>query len=400
MARLLTLVCLLLVLSCTVVFAADWPMFMGPTRNGLSPETGLNKDWAAKPPPVLWQLPLSDNGYAGPSVADGKVFIIDHAGENDVVRAVSLDTGKDLWQYAYPDTSKHNYGYARSTPTFDAGKLYVAGRLGQLICLNASDGKAIWGKNLVNHFGGRAPGWDYAGSPLIDGERLIICTGSANGSVICLDKNTGETLWTGGNSDVAGHATAVIANLLGQKQYVVATASSVIGVAPDSGKLLWAFPWENKCKVNASQPLVEGNFVFITSGYGIGSALYEITAQGPVERWKSNRLSAHFSSPLFYNGFIYSDSDPGNLVCMSPQDGQVAWLQGGFEKGGLLIADGVIIMLSGNNGDLVLAKAASDGYQELGRIKPLGGQSWTAPILANGRLIIRNTQGLACLDLR
>jgi len=384
---------------CTMAVAADWPGFFGPTRNGIAPDTGINKDWAAKPPRELWRVAMHDDGYSGPSVADGKVFIIDHEGAQDIVRAFGLGDGQQVWEFAYSDTDKPNYGFGRSTPVFSDGKLYVAGRLGQLLCLDATTGKPVWGKNLMRDFNGQKPQWDYSGSPLIDGDRLVICSGGP-ASVVCLDKNTGNTIWTGGNQDAAGYTSPMPATIMGQKQYVVTTGSFVIGVDAATGKLAWAAPWENKCKVNASQPVVEGDFVFITSGYGIGCALYQITANGPVERWRNRDISAHFSSPIYFGGYIYSDSDPGNLVCMSPATGQVAWKQSGFEKGGLVIVDGVIIALTGRDGDLVMAKAQATGYQELGRIKPLGGQSWTAPIVADGKLLVRNKSALACLDLK
>lgn len=401
MARALKLSCLLLIWSFVVAAsAADWPQFLGPNHNSISSETGLNKDWNAKAPAVLWKVPMGDNGFAGPSVADGKVFIVDHAGADDIVRALKLDDGSEVWSYTYPDTAKDNYGFCRSTPVYSEGKLYVAGRLGQLICLDANSGKALWQRHLVNDFGGKPPQWLFAASPLIDGNKLIIGTGSPNGNVACLDKNTGAPLWTGGNADGASYSTAVPATILGQKQYVVFVANNAIGVNADTGKLLWSFPWITKYGVNAPQPLIEGNFVFVTSGYGAGCALYEITPEGPAQRWTNKAISSHFNSPIYYEGYIHSDSDPGNLVCMSPQAGEVCWKQGGFEKGGLIIADGTIIMLGGATGELVMAKAAPESYQELGRIKPLGGKSWTAPVLSNGRLLIRNLDTLACFDLR
>lgn len=398
MMRVATVMLVVACFCCTMAVAADWPNFLGPARNGMAPDTGINKNWAAKPPQELWRVPMHDDGFAGPSVADGKVFIIDHEGAQDIVRAYSFADGKPLWQFAYPDTDKANYGFARATPVHSEGKLYVAGRMGQLLCLDANTGAALWGKNLMRDFGGRRPKWDFSASPLIDGDKLIICTGGDK-SVACLDKNTGNVLWTGGPSDTAGYATAVIAEIMGQKQYVVYTGSGVIGVHADSGQLLWSFPWPTKYDVNAPQPVVEGNFVFLTSGYGAGCALIEVTAGGPVERWRNRDISAHFSSPIYYGGYLYSNSDPGNLVCMSPATGQVAWKQPGFEKGGLVIVDGVIIALNGKDGDLVMATAQATGYQELGRLKPLGGQSWTAPIVADGKLLIRNKSALVCLDL-
>lgn len=396
----LTLALVAVGVSATMALAADWPGFFGPTRNGQAPDRGLNKDWAAKPPRELWRVPLTDGGYAGPAAAGGKVFIVDHQGAEDIVRALNLQTGQSVWEYRYPDLDRSNYGFAEATPTISEGLVYTVSRLGLINCLKAADGTLVWSKHMVRDFGGRPPSWLYAESVCLDGNRLIICTGAPNGNVIALNKKTGATLWVGGNGDLPGYTAAIPAQILGQKQYVVATGTNFIGVAVGTGKVLWSFPWANQAKVNASQPIVSGNFVFVTSGYGIGCAAFEVTATGAVERWRNKDIIAHFSSPILDGGFVYSDSDPGNLVCMNLQSGQVAWKQPGFEKGGLLIVDGVILMLSGNTGDLVMAKVDPTAYAELGRLKPLGGQSWTAPILTDGKLIIRNTKEMVCLSLK
>lgn len=394
-------VVMLAVLGCAVAAgAADWPNFLGPTRNGVAPDTGLNKDWAARAPRELWRVSLSDGGYAGPSVADGKVFIVDHQGANDIVRALRLEDGQQVWQCAYPDLAEANFGFTEATPVYAEGLLYICSRLGTIRCLNATDGNQVWSRSMMEEFGARAPGYLFAESVLVDGDRVVICTGAADRNVIALDRMTGDLLWRGGNGEMPGYATAVPAEILGVKQYVICTGSSIIGVKADDGAVLWTIPWRNGAEVNASMPIVTGNSIFITSGYGIGCAMYDITQNGPVERWRNRDISAHFSSPIYYNGYIYSNSDPGNLVCMAPEDGAVAWKQDGFEKGGLLIADGVILALAGATGDLVMAKADPAGYEELGRITPLGGQSWTAPILADGRLIVRNPSAMVCLDLR
>ncbi len=378
----------------------DWPNFNGPTRDGLAPDTGLNKDWAARAPAELWRVKLSDGGYAGPSVADGKVFVVDHEGVVDIVRALRLEDGVPVWQHVYGDLAEANYGFTQATPVYKEGLLYVVSRLGTIRCLNAAEGTEVWTVSMTEQYGGRGPGWLFAESALIDEDKLVICTGAADRNVICLNRLTGELIWRGGNGDMPGYATALPAEILGIYQYVICTGPAIIGVKADDGALLWEIPWKNACDVNASQPLVIGNSVFVTSGYNIGCGMYEITPEGPVERWRNKNITPHFSSPLFYNGYIYSNSDPGNLVCMDPNTGEVVWRQRGFEKGGLIIADGVILALSGNTGDLIMVQADPAGYQELGRITPLGGQSWTAPILADGRLIIRNTQEMACLDLR
>ena len=213
-----TVVCLCGTLT---AMAADWPGFFGPTHNGLAPDTGLNKDWAAKPPRELWRAPLSDGGFAGPAVAEGKVFIVDHQGAQDMVRAFDLQSGQQAWQYVYPDLDKSNYGFAEATPTCSDGLLYTVSRLGRINCLAAADGKLVWSKSMTADLGGRPANWLFAESVCVDGDKLIICTGATTGNVVALNKKTGEVLWTGGNCDLPGYATAVVAEILGQKQYVV-----------------------------------------------------------------------------------------------------------------------------------------------------------------------------------
>ncbi len=388
---------LLLSLSlCT--WAEDWPAFMGPNTNGTAPDTGINKNWSQKPPQVLWKVPLGDNGYAGPSVADGKVFIIDHAGDQDIVRALSLETGEEVWRFPYADTSKHYYGFARATPVFCENRLYTLSRLGLLHCLNAQTGEKLWLRNIRTEFNGSRPKWDYAASPLVDGDKLIVCPGGPNAGVAALNRRTGETIWTGGGSEVPGYATPVIATLQGRKQYVVFTSASLIGVDAAGGQLLWRVPWKTGSDVNAAMPIVGGNFIFITSGYKHGCGLIEITPQGPVVHWTNTLITSHFSSPIYY-GYVYGTGDSGRLVCLHSGQGVAMWQQPGFTKGGMVGVDGVIIVMDDRNGDVVMFKASPDSYQELGRIRPLGGQSWTAPIIAHGKLIVRNKQALACLDL-
>jgi outer membrane protein assembly factor BamB len=393
---------LILIIACLALafqaFAADWPQFRGLKADGMAPDKGINKDWANKPPKLLWQAALTDDGFAGPSVAEGKLFIIDHSGSQDIVRAFNVDTGEEAWRYAYDETDQANYGYSRATPVFSAGKVYTLSRMGTLLCLDAATGQKVWGRNLVSEMQGNKPQWDYAVSPLVDGDKLIVVPGGDK-SVAALDKTTGATLWTGGASDVAGYATPVTATILDKRQYVVFTGAMVSGVDSSDGNLLWSYPWKTSYDVNAASPIVGGNYVFMTSGYNVGCALLEITAAGPKKLWANKEIIGQFNTPVRFGKFIYGIGDPGNLVCLDTATGTAAWKQPGFEKGGVCGVDGAVIAINGAEGDVVLVNATETAYQELGRIKPLGGQSWTAPIVANGKLIVRNKQGIACLDL-
>jgi outer membrane protein assembly factor BamB len=216
-----------------------------------------------------------------------------------------------------------------------------------------------------------------------------------------LDKATGETLWAGGGNFAAGHATPTIATLGGVKQYVVFAGDALTGVKADDGALLWQVAWKNACSVNAAMPIAIGDSVFATSDYSYGCGLFRISGSGAQQVWFNKEMHSHFSSPILYKDHIFGTTDPGDLICLEPQSGKALWRQGGFEKGGLTIVDGAIIAQDGANGDVVLVATSTDSYQELGRLPaPLGGQSWTAPVVSHGRLLIRNKAELACLELK
>ena len=383
------------------VRAADWAQWRGPTANGIAPDTGINKDWAANPPKVLWQVPMGDGGFAGPSVADGKVFIIDHQGDQDIVKALDFKTGQEVWRYAYADTAQSNYGFARSTPVVTEGKVYTLSRLGVVNCLEEDSGKLLWTHNLITDYGGKKPGYDYAASPMVDGNKLILEPGGAN-LVAALDKQTGQTLWVGGGSDMPGLATPVVATLQGVKQYLILSAMGVRGLSAENGRVLWHYPWY--AADNVATPLVAGIQVFITSGYGVGCAMLEIAAGGPKVLWQNKVMQARIASPVSYGGFLWGAGD-GKFVGLDLVTGQGIFQsqQAGFDfsqvGGSVLAVDGVLLVLAGGNGDLYMLTPANPP-QVLGKITPLGGVSLTAPIMADGKLIIRNTQMLACLDMK
>ncbi|MGD9495741.1 MAG: PQQ-binding-like beta-propeller repeat protein [Armatimonadota bacterium] len=393
-----TLAVLALAAISTVACAADWPYWRGPNRDGIAPDTGINKDWNGRPPQVLWQTAMHDGGYAGPSAADGKVFIVDHEGAEDVVRAIDMQTGQDLWQSRYPDLAKADYGFTRSTPVYEGGLLYVVSYLGRVTCLNADDGTTVWSINMPEQFGGVRPRWGYAMSALIDGDRVIVVPGGPDACVAALNRHTGDVIWAGGGSDIPGYATPVKATIQGVEQYVVFAGKALIGVRVADGQLLWRVPWETDWDVNAATPIVSGDHIFITSNYNRGCAVIAVGADGAGILWENTKICAHFNTPVFVKGLMFG-SDNVNLVCLNPSTGEILWAQPGFERGGVVAVDEVIIALGGATGDVVMVEASGEAYRELGRIRPLGGQSWTAPILANGKLIIRNKQTLACLDL-
>lgn len=379
----------------------DWPQYRGPNSNGISAETGINKNWAVKPPKLLWKVDMTDGGYSGPAVANGILYIIDHNGDQDIVRALSMADGSEVWTYKYTEAKPVDHGFTRSTPTVKGGRVYTMSRLGLACCLDAKTGKVVWTRDLAADFGSKRPGWDYACSPVIDGKKVVLCPGGQDAGMVALDKETGKTIWQGGGTTVSGYSTPVSATINGAKQYVVFTEQAVMGVAAQDGKLLWSAPWKTGANVNAANPIVIGDTVYISSGYKHGCALLKIDASGATTVWQNKEMQAQFSCPLLFGGLIYGTGDPGDLMCLDPNTGQAKWKQPGFEKGGCVAVDGTIIAMNGSNGDIVMASIDPNGYKELGRLEaPLPGQSWTAPIVAQGKLIVRNTKAIACLDLK
>jgi outer membrane protein assembly factor BamB len=385
-------------IAMSTALATDWPQFRGINDDGFSPEKGINKNWTKKQPKLLWKLDIGEKGFGGPAVANGKVYVIGHLNGKDIVQALDFKTGKPVWSYSYAEEEDDQWGFTRSTPTIVKDKVYTLGRMGTLNCLNEKDGKLIWTVNLVKEFKGILPRFFYGASPLVDGNKVVVVVGAPDAPVMAFDRLTGKVLWSCKvEKDIASYATPIITTIEGKRQYVVYLGASAVGIDPETGSVIWRHDWQ---AANISQPVILGNSVFLSSAYGLGSKLVDIKDGKTTEKWKNKAPQAHFNAPLFFNGYIYLSSDPDDLMCVDPKDGKVMWKQKGFGNGGLLGADGVGIIIDGKNGDMVMFEFNPFKYKEIGRFKPLGGQSWTAPILANGKYIVRNLTTIACYNAK
>jgi len=215
-----------------------------------------------------------------------------------------------------------------------------------------------------------------------------------------LDPATGKVLMRGGDDDVAGYGMPVVATIRGRRQYAMTVWKGFVGVDAADGKTLWRIAWETRDGTNVACPIVIGDSVFVTSSYDMGCALYDIGADGAKERWRNREMRAHMNTPVLFRGMLYGTGDPTHLICLDPRNGALRWKQPGFEKGGVVVVDGVLIAVNGSGGDVVMVALNPDRYIELGRFTPLGGQSWSPPVIAQGKLLVRNRKALACVDLR
>jgi outer membrane protein assembly factor BamB len=271
---------------------------------------------------------------------------------------------------------------------------------GHLFCFNAENGKVKWQKNITREFGVSPPNWGFAGSPVIEGDLLIL---NAGVSGLALDKRTGQKVWLS-KSGVGGYATPVVYRLDGTQYVAIFGRRALYGVELASGKQLWSFPWVTGHDVNAADPLVHGNRIFISSNYGVGCALIEIQEKGPKLVWKNDKMNSHFSSFIYLDGYIYGNDGTasyrrGTFRCLEFETGKEMWGENlGF---GSLIATRDTLILFNDRGNLFIAEATPASYREISRAESvLGSTCWTPPVLCRGRIYLRNSRGdLVCIDV-
>ena len=391
-------------LAAPTITTHDWPQWRGPNRDGLSRETGLLATWPTDGPRLLWEKP-SGEGFSSIAVAQGKAFTMLQENDQEAIVCWDAATGRELWRHRYRAGFRNTYGNGpRATPTIAGDMLFAIGGTGIMTALNISAAQptVAWTKDLLQEFGAGNLNWGTAYSPLVDGELVFVNPGgSAGRSVAALDQRTGAVRWQA-LDDAAGYGSPMLADCAGQKQVVFFTNTGLAAVAPESGQLLWRFPWVTEFGANITTPIVAGDYVFISSGYGMGCALLKIekTHSGLAAKlvYKNKRMITPFTTCVLYDDHLYGFNDT-TLTCMEFRTGKVTWRQRGFEKGSLTIADGRLYIL-GEMGTLALAEATPAQYRELSRFTFAHAKCWTAPVIANGRLYVRNEEKIACYDVR
>lgn len=382
--------------------AADWAQFRGPDSNGISTEKGINKNWKSKPPKILWKLKMTDGGHSIPSVADGKVYLLDHNDDKDIIKCLNLNTGEEIWKYEYKDKKDQKWGFTRIQPLIDNGNLYTISRQGKVLCLDAKVGVKKWEIDFVKDFGSKEPRWGFAASPIVIGEKLILCPGAQGSSFVAVNKSSGKEIWRGGGNENVGYSTPTIQELNGKKQIISTTTKGMAGIDLENGKVLWTSKFKTKFGNNITVPIaISENTIFQTAGYNHGCALFKIENQKGTTIWENSKLQSQFNSPVLVDGLIYGIGDPGKLICMNPKTGKTLWEERGFGKGGLIVVDNTIIAIDGKTGAVIQVKINPEKYQELGRINPLPKDklNWVPPIVADKKLLVRNRKELICLDI-
>jgi outer membrane protein assembly factor BamB len=390
-----------------------WPQWRGPLRDGRAPEGAFRTDWDKRPPTQLWKTECG-GGYSSLAVVGGKVYTQDRQGDRERVICLDAESGKGLWNFGYAaDYAGMDRTYAqgpRATPTIDGNRLYAMGAAGKFICLDISKAPdaAVWEHDTASEFRAKLPQWGIACSPLVEGDLVIVQPGGRDGSVVAFDKMSGDVRWKAG-SEESGYSSPIAATIGGVRVFYAMTAKSLICIRAGDGAILDQQPWLTQHGGNIATPVVLKDYVFISSGYGKGCALFRADVRGEsaklvrVYNRAGKVMQNHHSTCVFKDGFLYGYDD-SRLRCVDFAKGieKEGWdadvLQG---KGSVILAGNHLIVLT-ERGELGLVEATSEEFRFLARLPSglNGSQNWTLPVLVDGRLYLRDNQKVICLDIR
>ena len=395
----------------------DWSRWRGPNGDGISLETGLLDTWPAEGPPLAWRVKGLGNGYASVAVVAGKIYTLGKVRDKTYLHCRSTLDGSEVWK-----SQVGSGGDPNCTPTADGDLVFGLTLGGDLFCCQTESGSLVWTKNYGRDFGvDGAPGWGFSESPLVDGDRLVCTPGNNESLLACLDKKTGETIWTTKvepsqlgrrGHDGAGYSSIVIGNAGGVKQYVTLVGKAVVGVDAISGKLLWAYDRVANGTASIPTPIVDGDHVFCSSGYGAGSALLKLNRSRTgfdvqeVYFLPGNKMQNHHGGMIHKDGFVYCGEghNEGFPLCINSQTGKDAWREDrgpGSGSAAVAYADGHLYFRY-QNGTMALIEATPKAYKLKGQFKIAShnGESWPHPVIAGGKLYLRDQDELLSYDIK
>ena len=397
------------------VSASDWPQYLGPDRNAISPEKGLLRSWPADGPKVLWTVPLGE-GFGGPAVSEGKVYVYDRVDDRvNVLRCFDLATGREEWTFSYEAPGSVSYDGSRSVPAIDGSRIYVCDVFGNFHCVDKNTHKALWNKNIWTDFSkAEIPKWAIAQNPLVYKNMVIIASQTEDAGIVAYDKVSGDIVWkTPKLPGDAGYVSPEIVKINNEDHLVMISASryegskgAVCGFDPGSGTLLWTYEW--KCKTPIPNVTETGNNrLFVTGGYRAGGALIQIEKHGKTWAAKeimfSKEFGTHVHPAIFYKGYLYSQCTNNQVregfMCMDLK-GSIKWKTGrkpNFDKGGFILADDMIISSDGGK-MLYLIEPTPQEFRVLAKAELLDTkQAWTPLALSDGKLLIRDQKQMKCV---
>ncbi len=414
LARLAIIGSLFVMFTFSIGLAAEpsWPQFLGPQRNGISTETNLIDKWPADGPKEVWRVE-GGVGMSGLAIDRGRLLTMVQSDGKQSVVCLNATTGEPIWRTAVAPEYENQMGNGpRATPTIAGDAVFVYTGEGILAALSLNDGKILWSHDTVKEYRGKTADYGMACSPLVVGDNVVVTVGAPRATVVAYEAKTGKPAWTAGQGDTTGYSSPALLEVGGRTQVVVYTGSSVIGLAPQSGSVLWRYPYVTDFDCNIATPIAYKGHVFISSGEQHGCVMLSLTPSGDKfdvkEVWASNGVKSvlrnEWQTSILLDGYLYGLDNVGSagpvthLACVNADTGERAWQELRFGKSNLIAADGTLF-LSTMKGELVVVRATPDNFEELGR-KVVIGSTRQAPSLAGGLLYLRDDREIVCLDVR
>jgi outer membrane protein assembly factor BamB len=387
--------------------AGDWNQFRGANRDGVSPETGLLKQWPASGPPQAWKATGIGSGYSSVCVSGTRVFTMGDTNGKAQLVALSAADGKILWKTEVGAGGEPPQGQGagpRGTPATDGTLVFAISQMGDIVCAQAATGRLVW-KKTMQSFGGNMPSWGWSESPLLDGNMVVISPGSGSASVVALNKANGAPLWQSKVGKGTAHYTSLaVAEIGGVRQYLYFNNACVAGIAARTGQMAWSMDRPGQTAI-ASTPVYSGGIVFVSSGYGVGHTAFRVAGAGgriqAQKAYEGKELESHHGGFVAIEDHVYGPNQ-GSLVCMEIKTGKVAWQDRCVGKGSAIAVDGHLIV-RGEGGGVALVEATPTGYKSKGQFnlpKTGGNGAWANPAVAGGKLFLREWDNLYCYNLK
>ena len=391
-------------LSCLPMFAQELSQWRGPGRDGIYPETGLLKSWPVSGPSLLWHYDELGDGHSSAVVSNDRVYtagIIDGIG---YMFCFDL-SGKIIWKVPYGEEWTESWPGVRSTPVVYDGKIYQYSSFGKLLCRRADNGEFVWSVDVLKNYDSPNIKWGVTENLLIDDNKLYCTAGGSDANVIALNPATGQLIWKcNGKGEASAYGSPALIRLRGRTILVTQTASSILGIDTENGKLLWSHDQPNKYSVHANAPLYHDGFLYCVSGYGKGGVMLKVAPDGNSvsEVWRNTNLDNRMGGFVLVNGKIFGSDDSGKAwYCLDWKTGVVMYSEKITGRGNIIYADGMLYMY-GENGEIVLAEPLANSFKKVSAFNvPFGkDQHWAHLVIANGRLFVRHGGSLMVYDIR
>ena len=384
--------------------AADWPQWRGPNRDGKSAETGLLQEWPKGGPRLLWRAEGLGEGYSSFAVVGNRLYTQGQEHKQEFVIALDVATGREVWRTPTGRAFGNDQGDGpRGTPTVDGNRLYAVAADGTLVCLETETGKRVWSASFAADFKGRAPQWGYSESPLVEGDRVIVTPGGSGAAIVALNKETGKLIWKSQN-DAAAYSSAVAFDSGGIRGLAILTDTAAVALNMANGDLLWRYSPVANRTANIATPIVSQDHVFVSSDYGTGGALLKLAPPAGSAKvspvYFNREMRNHYTTSAPVGDYLYGFSS-AILTAMEFKTGKVARRDRSVGKGNCIYADQRLYCM-GETGAVGLIEPTPTAYTEKSRIgiPPGSNPTWTPPVVANGRLYLREQDKLYCLDIR